>query len=165
MKKRKPNPKEKRKQDQEQNWGAVWTTATAATAKWRWLIQGPTIINADYGNWEVSQFLSQITTCESIEILSSLSERCLKLFYVQTFLLIICDTLPEICELFMTSISFEMMNTLTWELIVICSTGVVVVTEDEHCRALPTPPLQACKENQSFSKSVAPATTSTGTHM
>lgn len=46
----------------------------------------------------------------------------------------------------MTSISFEMMNTLTWQLIVICFSGVVVVTKDKHYQALPTLPFKACKK-------------------
>jgi hypothetical protein len=127
------------------------------------LIQGPTIINAD---WKLGSESISFPNHHMWEYWNPKFpvREMLKTLLCSNFPLIICDPLPEICELFMTSISFVMMNTLTWELIVICSTGVVVVTEDEHCQALLTPPLQACKENQSFSKSVAPATTSTGTH-
>jgi len=70
----------------------------------------------------------------------------LKTLLCSIFPLIIFDILLEFCELFMTSISFEMMNTLTWQLIVICFTEVVVVTKDKQYQGLPTPPFQAYKK-------------------
>jgi hypothetical protein len=91
-------------------------------------------------------------------------EKMFRILLFSIFPLIILDIFLEFCEFLMTSISFEMMSTLTWQLIRICFNGVVVVTKDKHYQAMPTLPLWACKKNQSFSKFVTPTTTNISMH-